>query len=174
MYIKLTTERLELRPLSTQDFQTVHSYSTDDDVARYMYWLPHTSEIETETFLENIETEWSKDEPTFYEFAVVLNGTHIGAVSLYINKERTDGIIGWLINKKYWNKGYAAEAARAVIDFAQKDIGIGRVCAMCDHRNKASQRVMEKIGMLPVNLDGIRRYVKTGEVAKEYTYELVF
>lgn len=55
--------------------------------------------------------------------------------------------IGWVFNPKYYNKGYASEAAFAVLKYAFEELKLHRVVATCQPENPASYRVMEKIGM---------------------------
>lgn len=57
--------------------------------------------------------------------------------------------IGYDFLSKYWNKGYATEAAKAVRDYAIKELNIDSksICSFIRKNNKASQRVSEKIGM---------------------------
>ena len=47
----------------------------------------------------------------------------------------------------YWGRGYMTEAGRAILDVAFREIDLHRVWATCDPRNRASYRVMEKLGM---------------------------
>jgi len=46
-----------------------------------------------------------------------------------------------------WGKGYASEAARRVLAFAFEELDAHRVIAFCDAENRASERVMQKLGM---------------------------
>ena len=77
------------------------------------------------------------------------------------------------MNKKHWNCGYVSEAANAV-DFAKKQLHLQGVIAQCDSRNIASARVMEKIGMRLIDVNGTRTYVKRDETAQELTYMIKF
>ncbi len=62
----------------------------------------------------------------------------------YLHKE---GEIVYRLRKKYWGNGYASEAAKKVIEFGFIHWGLHRIEAMCDARNAASIKVLEKIGM---------------------------
>ncbi|MBX3064989.1 MAG: GNAT family N-acetyltransferase [Anaerolineae bacterium] len=53
----------------------------------------------------------------------------------------------WAVFKAHQKKGYAAEAAQAVIDFVFKVIHARRIIATTEHENLASQGVMRKLGM---------------------------
>lgn len=146
----LRTERLTLRPLGLRDCKTAHAYSSDPENAAYMPSLPRRRKWETVWHLLNVSTEWRKKQPWRYEFAVLLDGKHIGAVAVTLDKKnRRRGEFSWIIQKVHWGKGYATEAATAVMDFARQELGVDFLHAKCDYRNDASRRVMEKIGLLP-------------------------
>jgi [ribosomal protein S5]-alanine N-acetyltransferase len=55
--------------------------------------------------------------------------------------------IGWVFNPKFHNKGYASEAALAVLKFGFEKMKLHRIIATCQPQNIPSYRVMEKIGM---------------------------
>ena len=82
-----------------------------------------------------------------HEFAIELDGAHIGAAGIFLDENGQGGSLGWIIHKAHWGKGYAAEAAQAVIRFAQDTLQVRVFSARCDERNGASRRVMEKLGM---------------------------
>ena len=103
----LFTQRLLLVPLGPKYLMSTHQYSSDPDNARYMVHLPNTTMQETESFLQSVQTEWEKSKPDFYEFAILLGEEHIGAVSIYIDVENSEGELGWIIRKDRWGKGYA-------------------------------------------------------------------
>lgn len=56
--------------------------------------------------------------------------------------------IGWSIAESHWRKGYAEEAARAVIDLAFNRHGLDLLYAQTSDANFASWRMMEKLGMV--------------------------
>jgi len=53
----------------------------------------------------------------------------------------------WATSPRHQGRGYAAEAGRALVDYAFGQLGLWRIVATTEHANHASQRVMEKIGM---------------------------
>ncbi len=172
MYYEIKTERLLLRPLNVSDLKRVHEYASDKENTKYMMFLPHETETETKNFLLGAEAEWGKDNPQFYEFAVVLNGAQIGAVSLYLDETRLQGELGWIISKQFQQKGYATESAKAVIAFAENNLKLQKLTAQCDFRNVASAKVMQKLGMTLLSDNGTRTYAKRNETARELTYVL--
>ncbi|HKM35723.1 MAG TPA: GNAT family N-acetyltransferase [Lachnospiraceae bacterium] len=172
MIRKIKTDRLQLRPLFIKDIESVHEYSSDKESTRYMIMLPNRTKEETLQFLTMVTKEWEKSEPSYYEFGIELDKELIGSIRIGMNEERTIGEFGWIINKKYWSRGYATEAALALRDYAQNKLNLLKLEAHCDTRNRASARVMQKIGMTLVFDDGPRFYGKTGENALESKYEM--
>lgn len=73
-----------------------------------------------------------------------------------MNEQRTEGELGWILNKNYWRKGYGTEAAMAVKDFAINDLRVFALIAHCDYRNSASRNIMEKIGLRLIKDNGVR------------------
>lgn len=167
---ELHTERLVIKPLGIKYFDTVKEYSMDPDNARLMYYLPFESEEETADFLKKCDEMWEDETCNTYECAVLLDGVHIGAVTLY---EIENGMeFAWIINKRYWGKGYAIEAARAILDFAVKTLGVRHFIAMCDAENSASYRIMEKLGMkLSKKNSGRKNRLSSPD---EERYELIY
>jgi len=55
--------------------------------------------------------------------------------------------VGWAVHPEEWGKGYATEAAWQVMDYAFRELSVHRIVAFCHADNRASVRVMEKLGM---------------------------
>jgi RimJ/RimL family protein N-acetyltransferase len=78
----------------------------------------------------------------------------LGAVGLRIEEAHRRAELGYWIAVPYWGRGFATEAARAVLEFGFGPLGLRRIHATHLSRNPASGRVMEKLGM---RLEGVRR-----------------
>lgn len=59
--------------------------------------------------------------------------------------------LGWRFKHHCWGKGFATEAAAALMQVLQQDATVDRFCAIADEENRASTRVMEKLGMVFVD-----------------------
>ncbi|MDF2944642.1 MAG: acetyltransferase, family [Herbinix sp.] len=149
--MNIHTERLLLVPLGPQYLLSTHEYASDLDNTKYMVHLPNADIEETKTFLDRAQAEWQTSNPQFYEFAILLDDIHIGAVDIYISENNSEGELGWIISKKYWGYGYATEAARELISFAKHEWKISKFIAHCDSENVSSYNVMEKLGMSIAN-----------------------
>lgn len=170
--MEIRTKRLVLKPMSMEYLASVHAYASDPETTRYMMRLPNEKLEETERFIRGAEAAWGKDPPEFCEFAVLLGSVHIGAASAYPCERPGEAEIGWIINKAYWGHGYAAEAARAAMDYAASRLGVRRFVAHCDAGNEASRRVMEKLGMRFVSCEGGRKNRSSDEERMELMYEI--
>lgn len=170
--MEISTSRLLLCPLGIKFLESTHSYVSDVDNAKYMVRLPNETIEETREFLIYCENEWKKEKPMFYEFAVLLEGVHIGAVGIYLNESCDEVELGWIFNPLYHNKGYASEAAVAIMDFAKEKLGIKHFVAHCDTENFASQGVMRKLGLVRVSCHGGRKNRSSNEERQEYKYEM--
>jgi len=171
----IKTQRLTLKPHGTKYLNSTHVYASDPESTVYMIHLPNSTIEETEQFLQGIEKEWTAHNQRVYEYAIILDGTHIGAVSLYLDEACKVGELGWIINKAYHGNGYATEAANAVKDFAfsSDKFKLEKIIAHCDYRNAPSIRVMEKIGLRFESDDGVRRYKGSEEDVRDLVYSLV-
>ena len=172
MYYEIKTNRLILRPLDISDVKSVHEYASDDENTTYMFHLPNDSIEKIKQFLSNVTNEWKKENPNYYEFAIVYNNTQIGAISIALNDKRTTGEFGWIINKRYWKQGIAIESALAIKDFALNTLKLQKIVANCDCRNISSFNLIKKIGMTLENDTGTRTYPKSNETVQELTYSL--
>ncbi len=166
----LTTRRLVLKPNGLHNLEYVHQYSADAEHCRYMYRLPNRSIEQTKEFLTACQNEWQKDEPDYFEFAVYFNGTFVGAVSAYKEENLPVAELGWIFRKEYTGRGFATEAAEVVIDFACKQWQLKTLCAHCDTANIASQKVMQKLGLLNKGKQP-RVYSDQRGEAEEYIFE---
>jgi len=170
--MEIQTKRLLLVPLGPQYLASTHLYASDIDNTKYMVHLPNIDIPETESFLNRVFAEWQKPVPLFYEFAILLDNEHIGAVSIYLNQDNTEGELGWIITKNYWGNGYAFEAATGIIHFTVQELNISKFIAHCDSENISSYRVMEKLGMKLAGRTQGRRNKSSNEDREEFLYSL--
>jgi RimJ/RimL family protein N-acetyltransferase len=148
-WFPVETERLMLREFRADDEQDIHAYASDPEVVRLLIWGPNTLDA-TKTFLAGALKEQEQWPRATVSLAVELKGGRrvIGSIGLRVKDEKNCAAdIGYVLNRAYWGQGYMVEAGRAVLDAAFRRLGLHRVWATCDPRNRASYRVMEKLGM---------------------------
>lgn len=148
--IPIETERLRLRPFTIADVDAVHAYHCLDEVARYQYWEPRSRDEAAAEVAKWAEGGWDRQAPEAIVFAVTLRDTGdlIGdMVLLFRDRDARQGEIGFSFNPSHGGKGYATEAARAVLATGFGHFNLHRIFGRCDARNRASWRLMERLGM---------------------------
>jgi RimJ/RimL family protein N-acetyltransferase len=155
---RLTTDRLFLRHFQTFDAEPMYRIFCDPDVMRFSDGVKSREWVQgwLHSCLERYQA-WG-----FGPYAVVeqRNQAVIGYCGLFFFPDlegQAETEIGYRLARCAWGHGYAAEAAKAVRDFALERLGIKRLIALIDPSNVASIRVAEKIGMhyeKDVMLDG--------------------
>jgi RimJ/RimL family protein N-acetyltransferase len=136
----LKTERLLLRTPSPSDVPAMVKLAGDRRVAENTARIPHPyTAADGERFLAEANRQGSGA-----TFAIVLDGAMIGACGI---DARSDGAeLGYWIGVPFWNRGYATEAIRAVIDYGFGELGHEALQAGARVSNPASRRVLEKCG----------------------------
>ncbi len=87
--IEIKTERLTLKPLGSEYLDTGNAYAMDYENTKYMCRLPNENEEETAAFLAEVDAEWAKEKPEFYEFAMIYQKEQIGAAEGTGRRQRT-------------------------------------------------------------------------------------
>jgi RimJ/RimL family protein N-acetyltransferase len=147
--LRIQTERLILRPFVMNDFKSVHEYASDPDVCKYMVYGPNTIQ-ETIQFLHMAISEIEKEPCVNLHLAIVhiQSSQLIGACDLGgISMVNLDADLEYCLNKRCWKRGYATEAARAVIAHGFANMGLHRIHATCRPANETSAKVLQKAGM---------------------------
>jgi RimJ/RimL family protein N-acetyltransferase len=147
--VRLTTERLVLRELVPDDFDTIFAWQSDPRWLRYYEWTERKPD-EGRELLERM-IGFQREEPrTKFQLAVDLKGGGelIGTCGIRMDRpSSTEADIGYEIAPQYWGHGYATEACRAVVEFGIAELKVHRIWSWCIADNVASSRVMEKLGM---------------------------
>lgn len=145
----IRTERLIVRDIQQKDLESVHVYSSDPEVVRFMPWGPNTME-DTKAFISHSIATQQEQPRRNYNLAVILTSQNIliGSCGIYeSNPDWREGFIAYVFNHDYWGKGYATETAKALLKFGFEKLNLHRIYAYCNPANTASAHVLEKIGM---------------------------
>lgn len=169
----IRTDRLALVPTGVRFLHSTYEYTSDIENTRLMSHLPNASIEECADYLNKADLEWAKPVPEYYEFAILLDGRHIGGVNLFPDEaDRTRAELGWILHKAFWGQGIVTEAARALMDFAVRELGVTHFTAHCDSENIGSYRVMEKLGMVRTGFWRGRKNRASDEDRGEFQYDL--
>jgi len=146
---EIRTTRLVLREFQPDDHAAVHRYAGDPEVVRFQDWGPNTP-AETTMFLDMVTTAAAATPRTRWALAVIraADDTMIGAGELHVDVGgHRRGSLGYTLARDAWGRGYATEAAAALLSFGFAHLGLHKISATCDPANAGSVRVLEKLGM---------------------------
>jgi RimJ/RimL family protein N-acetyltransferase len=140
--------------MTDADVDDIHSYQSREDVCRYLLFEPRTRDEVAEKVAKHAVATTLEKDGDYLQLALELPAT-LDAPSRVIgdsyftisNLENSRGEIGWTLHPDYAGQGYAAEAARAVLDIAFHTIRLHRVYAELDPRNDASVALCKRLGM---------------------------
>lgn len=146
----LQTARLVLRELTLADVPALNEIERDQRVTRYVSYDAQSLE-QTRAKIESALRDQSADARQTYDLAIVVRATDtlIGRCGLGIGRpEHREAALWYQLHPAEWGRGYAREAASALLEVAFTELGLHRVFADCDPRNLASCRVAERLGMV--------------------------
>ena len=147
--MKLETGRLILRDFIRTDWERVLEYQNDPLYLRYNRRSEPTSESAKE-FVGWFLAQQGQEPRIKFQLAITLksNNLLIGNCGVRMDKYgAVEADIGYELDSKYWNHGYATEAAHAMTDFGFSNFRVHRIWATCVTENTQSAHVMEKLGM---------------------------
>jgi len=168
MAFQIETARLILRDVRESDLATLLAQAREPEAQRGILSF-QANELYNRNYLEKAISEARFSRREHYALAVVQKsgGELIGTCN--ITQVRSGSIetnIGWHYGSRYWGRGFATEAARALLHIGFEIGKVSEIFADCFADNFASIRVMEKIGMTtrPVlNLFNQLRGISYGE-----------
>lgn len=140
MYV--ATERLIIRSFEFEDWSAVLEYTSNKSVMKY---IPEGvfNEEEAKDFIKKNYDIQARNFPVVIKDNCKLVG-HI-VFHKYFGDHTFE--IGWVFNPAFHNRGYASEAALAILKYGFEEMNLHRIIATCQPENIPSYRVMEKIGM---------------------------
>jgi len=154
----LTSARLTLRPLEAADAPTLHRIYRTEGVLRY-FPNPSPPPLEkVERFIAGQQAHWEKFGYGNWGILPADSDEIIGWAGLQFLPELNETEVGFLLDKPFWGKGYATEAARAALQFGFEELNLDHIIALAHPQNAASLRVIQKCGMISdqtLNLWGI-------------------
>jgi RimJ/RimL family protein N-acetyltransferase len=145
--VVLATGRLELCELLPSDLDFVAEMLADPEVMRF-YPKPHTR-AESREWLDRQRARYARDGHGLWLARLRAGGEPVGQIGLTV--QDVNGVpteeVGYLVHRPWWRRGFAAEAACAVRDWAFAEKGLARVVSLIRPENLPSQGVARRMGM---------------------------
>lgn len=150
MQLTIRTERLTLRPFAEADARRIAYLAGDYDVAKMCGRVPHPYTMSNAFEFLGMITRGREDGR---EFAFAVTAPIDGLVgSCGVMRVGDDASTAWEIGywfgKPYWGLGYASEAARSLMAWAQDQLGAQSFVAGHYADNPASGNVLHKLGFV--------------------------
>lgn len=151
----LDTPRLRLRPPRMEDVDHFIELHGDAKVMKYITNGRPQSPREARDYLINVLDKMNRQEQMYYYWLGQRrdNGGLIGWYTLRKLEDTEENEIGYRLLQSAWGHGFGTEGSAALLQFAFEALDLPNVMALAIPENRASRRIMEKIGM---------QYRKTG------------
>lgn len=153
MPLPIVTERLVLRAYRDDDLRQLHAVLYSDEAAMALLGGPRDV-AGTRAALERSMNQQEQDGYSFWAVIERESGLLVGEAGLFpLSPDGPDVALGYALGSAYWGRGYATEAARAVLAEAFGPLGLPRLVAITREANAGSRRVLEKLNF---RLHGLR------------------
>lgn len=146
---RLISKRIILRRFKDSDIEVFWKYRSNSEVAKYQGWEDYTREQSVNFVNEQIKSEPNVPD-SWFQMAIELKetGEMIGDCALHTLSDDSRQVeIGYTLDTKYQNKGYATESVFCLLDYVFNVLKKHRVVAITDVRNYSSIKLLERIKM---------------------------
>ena len=149
----IETERLVLRPWLSSDAAALYALARDPAVGPIAGWPPHKSVEDSSNVIRAVLSA-----PETYAVVLRSSGELVGctgfnageAASMPLAEDERE--LGYWIGKPHWGRGYATEAARALVERGFSVLGLSGIHAGYYDGNDRSGNVLEKLGFKPIRV----------------------
>ncbi len=144
----IETERLLIRHLTPDDAEFIIELLNDPDFIANIADRGVRTTADAINYIENgPRASYQKHGFGLYCITLKESGVPIGMCGLIKRDALEDVDIGYALLERFRSKGYAVEAAAAVLDYGLHTLDLKRIVAITAPDNDSSARVLEKIGL---------------------------
>ncbi|HEY3876720.1 MAG TPA: GNAT family N-acetyltransferase [Candidatus Kapabacteria bacterium] len=142
----IETSRLLLREYTLEDVPSLNRIQSDPITMKF--WASPFTEEHSRNWIERAIASYAAN--GFGRWALLLKETNAQIGDAGLMRVEVNGNpevdLGYILQADRWQKGYATEAALAILRFG-KEKGLPRMIAHMAHDHTKSQRVAERLGM---------------------------
>ncbi len=146
MSYEIETDRLLIRPWQPDDRPAFARMAEDTEMMRYVNGSPMSS-TQIDAFFARQGAHLARSGMCMGALVPRETGEVVGVAGAQPLDRNPSHDIGWWIWKAHWRRGYAAEAAAAIVEHAWTRLGLASIGAVIDPANVASIGVAKKVGM---------------------------
>ena len=141
----LLSPRLVLRAPHEDDIDALAHLANNANIATMVSRMPHPYTVaDAADFVRR--TNAGTIGKCVYAITKAETGAFLGCCAVEPHEDGRTAELGYWLGEPYWNKGYATEAAQALVDMAFRTRDIAQLDARCRVMNVASRRVIQKCG----------------------------
>lgn len=172
---QIMTTRLLIQRLDLQDAEAMYYvYASKPEATKYVSFPTHNSITDARKYLAYARAAWNMGRDYSYAIRLQSDNRLIGSIGVINDAGKCN--FGYILGPAYWGKGFATEAASAILNVLKNQPGVFRIWSVCDVENEASKRVLEKAGLkLEASLEKWMRFPNQNNEPKDclmYRYEL--
>ena len=169
----IITQRLNIAPLTMTDLEAFVRYRQDPQVARFQSWEPTYSLAQGAALIQSQPVQGFPETDEWLQIGIRLisSGELVGDLSLHTLEQAGHFELGFTLAREHQGKGYAQEAAGALLEKLFSEQGALFVSADTDSRNIPSQALLTKLGFVKRPEKGWVEEFK-GETVTVERYEL--
>lgn len=167
----LLSDRITLRKFKADDCMDVLEYGSDELTVKYLVWNSFENLDEAKAAISG----YYLSRPGIYAIELNESLKCIGCISIELEPFHEKASFGYVLNRKYWGKGYMTEALSTILSFCFDKLELNRVEATHYVGNEASGKVMEKcrmkqegLGIKEVKIKGIFQDVVHYGIIREH------
>ena len=170
-----TSARLGFRNWIDSDIAKMVDISSDPDVMEFFPAI--ATRIQTVEFIDKMKLMYIEKGYCYFAVEYLKDESFIGFIGLcyqtYESKVTPNVDIGWRLNKKFWNNGFATEGATKCLDYGFNVIKLKNIISTTPKINIKSIRVMEKIGMSKLTEFKHPRLQSDNKLSDFFCYEIL-
>ena len=182
---QIQTERLVLKSQTMKEQKRLWEILMLPEVNRYYLTVPSKFrekllDWKKQEEYYKLDMEHAKDSNVFrWSIFLKSTGECIGRISCHEAHAEDDNItdpsvrgLGWFIDPTFQGKGYATEAAIAIIDYMFTEVSINEIRTGAAIANPASWKIMEKLGFIRQDTTKLVQYTFLDEPVEYYSYTI--
>ncbi len=144
----IETERLALRKATLDDAPFLLGMWNEPSYIEFIRdWGARTLPQAEALMQERVFASYERNGFGLYVVTLKATGERLGMCGLIRRAGLDDVDVGYAYPPEQWGKGYASEAATAVVQYGRETLGLPRIVAIVSPRNARSIHVLEKLGL---------------------------
>lgn len=146
---RVQRQRLRLQPIADADLHDLHRHWTEPDVLRYLWDGKVVTQSQVAEIIRTSSELFDREAVGLWSLRSRESDDLLGCAGYWPFHEPAELELLVSLSARFWGRGFAREAAAALIDYAFTQLGWDYVQAAADEPNVRSLRLLQSLGMRP-------------------------